>query len=145
MCVQVYKHTYVGTLVHVCMCMWKSEDKLRYHSSGVALSWNMANEIQDLFLFLCLAFQGWDYNPSQPSFSTWVWESGSFVGHALYQCTISQSQINFFLMISISHRIFSRLTVTLSRGTLSSSSCESLSIPDIEAVRPILLTPGIHF
>lgn len=56
----------------------------------------MANEIQDLFLFLCLAFQGWDYNPSQPRFSTWVWESGSFVGHTLYQCTISQSQINFF-------------------------------------------------
>lgn len=56
----------------------------------------MANETQDLFLFLCLAFQGWDYNPSQPSFSTLVWESGSFVGHTLYQCTISQSQINFF-------------------------------------------------
>lgn len=56
----------------------------------------MANETQDLFLFLYLAFQGWDYNPSQPSFSTWVWESDLLVGQALYQCTISQPQINFF-------------------------------------------------
>lgn len=114
MCVQVYIHTYVGTLVHVCMCMRKSEDKLRYQSSGVALSWNMANETQGLFLFLCLAVQGWDYNPSQPSFSTWVWESDSLVGQVLYQCTISQPQLNFFLMIRISHWMSSRLTATLS-------------------------------
>lgn len=64
----------------------------------------MANETQGLFLFLCLAVQGWDYNPSQPSFSTWVWESDSLVGQVLYQCTISQPQLNFFfLMIRISH------------------------------------------